>query len=256
MLGDPARLEQVVTNLLNNAIRHSAAGLKVVVTAERFGGRARVTVTDEGEGIAPDRLQTIFELFNRTREPGNGGSGLGLGLGIARRIVAGHEGSIRAESEGPGRGARFIFELPLFDKPVRADGTHTQVGKARVVLIEDQPDACDMATSLLQMRGHEVIVARSGSDGISAILEQRPDIALVDISLPDIDGYAVARDIRARLGTVIPLIALTGLGQPEDVKRSHEAGFVRHLTKPFDIEDLESVIQEFLQTPDRGSGVG
>ena len=249
LLGDPARLEQVVTNLLNNAIRHSAAGSKVVVAVQRSGGCARVTVTDEGEGIAADRLQTIFALFSRAREPGTGGSGLGLGLGIARRIVAGHEGSIRAESEGPGRGARFIFEVPLSDKPVRAGGAGGPRIKARVVLIEDQPDACDMATSLLKMRGHEVVVARSGSAGISAILEQRPDVALVDISLPDIDGYAVARQIRTRLGAAIPLIALTGLGQPEDVKRSHESGFARHLTKPFDIEDLERVIQEFLTGP-------
>jgi len=202
-----------------------------------------VTVTDEGEGIAPDRLQTIFELFSRTREPG---SGLGLGLGIARRIVAGHDGSMRAESEGPGRGAQFIVELPLFDKPLRADGAAGSSAKARVALIEDQPDACEMATRLLEMRGHEVIVATTGSAGITAILEQRPDIALVDISLPDIDGYAVAREIRNRLGATIPLIALTGLGQPEDVRRSREAGFARHLTKPFDIEDLENVIQEFL----------
>lgn len=249
LLGDPARLEQVVTNLLNNAIRHSAAGSKVVVAAHRSGGRARVMVTDEGEGIAPDRLQTIFELFSRTREPGAGGSGLGLGLGIARRIVAGHEGSINAESEGVGRGARFIFELPLFDKPLRADGAGAGPAKARVVLIEDQPDACDMATSLLEMQGHEVFVATTGSTGIRAILDQRPDIALVDISLPDIDGYAVAREIRNRFGPALPLIALTGLGQPEDVKRSHDAGFSRHLTKPFDIEDLERVIQEFLAVP-------
>ena len=154
-----------------------------------------------------------------------------------------------AESEGTGRGARFIFELPLFDKPLRADGASISPAKARVVLIEDQPDACDMATLLLQMRGHEVIVATTGSAGISAILAERPDIALVDISLPDIDGYAVAREIRKRFGPAIPLIALTGLGQPEDVKRSHEAGFTRHLTKPFDIDDLESVIQEFLAIP-------
>jgi CheY-like chemotaxis protein len=172
-----------------------------------------------------------------------------LGLGIARRIVAGHDGLMRAESEGTGRGAQFIVELPLFDKPLRADGTVGSPAKARVVLIEDQPDACEMATRLLEMRGHEVTVATTGSAGISAILEQRPDVALVDISLPDIDGYAVAREIRTRLGPTIPLIALTGLGQPEDVKRSREAGFARHLTKPFDIEDLENVIQEFLAPP-------
>jgi two-component system, sensor histidine kinase len=153
-----------------------------------------------------------------------------------------------AESEGTGRGARFIFELPLFDKPLRADRAGTSPAKARVVLIEDQPDACDMATLLLEMRGHEVIVATTGSAGISAILDERPDIALVDISLPDIDGYAVAREVRNRFGPAIPLIALTGLGQPEDVKRSHNAGFTRHLTKPFDIDDLENVIQEFLAT--------
>jgi len=153
---------------------------------------------------------------------------------------------MRAESEGTGPGARFIVELPLFDKPLRADGAIASPTKARVVLIEDQADACEMATRLLEMRGHEVIVATSGSAGISAILEQRPGVALVDISLPDIDGYAVGREICSRIGPTTPQIALTGLGQPEDVKRSREAGFARHLTKPFDIEDLENVIQEFL----------
>jgi two-component system CheB/CheR fusion protein len=254
LLGDPARLEQVFTNLLNNAIRHSPAGSKIVVTARRSAAGACVSVTDEGEGISPDRLQTIFEIFNRTRAPGTGGSGLGLGLGIARRIVAGHEGSMRAESEGVGRGARFIVDLPLFDKPLRANHATASPAKARIVLIEDQHDACDMATSLLEMRGHEVIVATTGSEGISAIAERRPDLALVDISLPDIDGYAVAREIRSRPGPSIPLIALTGLGQPEDVKRSREAGFARHLTKPFDIDDLEHVIQEFLASQPRDGG--
>ena len=158
---------------------------------------------------------------------------------------------MRAESDGIGRGARFIVELPIFDMPFRTGEATARPTKARIVLIEDQPDACDMATSLLEMRGHEVVMATTGSAGISAIVEQQPDLALVDISLPDIDGYAVAREIRNRLGPAIPLIALTGLGQPEDVKRSREAGFARHLTKPFDIDDLESVIQEFLASPRR-----
>lgn len=244
LLGDPARLEQVFTNLLNNAVRHSPVGSKVVVSLERCGMRARTTVTDEGDGIAPERLQGIFELFGRTRDPEMRPSGLGLGLGIARRIVAGHEGRMHAESEGVGRGARFIVELPLQEAPPArlAIDDHT---KARVVLIEDQADACDMARSLLEMRGHEVFVAMNGSAGIAAIVEHQPDVALVDISLPDLDGYAVAREVQERLGSAIPLIALTGLGQPEDIKRSHEAGFARHLTKPFDIESLDQVIHEF-----------
>ena len=161
---------------------------------------------------------------------------------------------MRAESDGPGRGARFIVELPLFDKPLRVHGASAT--RARVVLIEDQPDACDMARSLLEMRGHEVMVATTGSAGVNVIVEARPDLALVDISLPDIDGYAVAREVRARLGSAIPLIALTGLGQPEDVRRSHEAGFVRHLTKPFEIEDLERVIQEILIASSHPRGAG
>jgi two-component system, chemotaxis family, CheB/CheR fusion protein len=114
-----------------------------------------------------------------------------------------------------------------------------------VVLIEDQAHACEMARSLLEMRGHEVIVAMSGSAGVHAIVEHQPDVARVDIGLPDIDGYAVVREVHGRLGRSIPLIALTGLGQPENIKRSHEAGFVRHLTKPFDVENLDQVIREF-----------
>jgi len=257
LLGDPARLEQVFTNLLTNAVRHSPAGTKIVVALERYGTRARATVTDEGDGIAPERLQTLFELFSRTRESGSSSSGLGLGLGIARRIVAGHEGTLSAQSEGVGRGARFVVELPLYEVPQTLGETVKVASQARVVLIEDQPDACDMARALLEMRGHAVIAAMSGAAGVTAIVEHRPDLALVDITLPDMDGYAVAREVLSRLGTAVPLIALTGLGQPEDVKRSHEAGFARHLTKPFDIEDLDRVIQEFLaQRGSSGSPAG
>jgi two-component system CheB/CheR fusion protein len=244
LLGDPARLEQVFTNLLNNAVRHSPVGAKVVVSLERCGMRVRATVADEGDGIAPEQLQSIFELFGRTRDPAMRSSGLGLGLGIARRIVAGHDGRIHAESEGVGRGARFIVDLPLYEAP-SVPVAIADRSKVRVVLIEDQEDACEMARSLLEMQGHEVIVATNGSAGINAIVQHQPDLALVDISLPDIDGYAVVREVHERLGRSIPLIALTGLGQPEDIRRSHEAGFSRHLTKPFDIENLDQVIQEF-----------
>jgi len=157
-------------------------------------------------------------------------------------IVAGHDGRILAESDGPGRGSRFIVDLPLCEAPA-AQAACADRTKARVVLIEDQEDACDMAKSLLEMRGHEVIVAMSGAAGINAILQHQPDVALVDIGLPDIDGYTVVRELQERLGRSIPLIALTGLGQPEDIKRRHEAGFIRHLTKPFDIFCLLRQIQ-------------
>ena len=250
LLGDPARLEQVFTNLLNNAVRHSPVGAKVVVSLERCGTRARATVTDEGDGIAAERLQSIFELFGRTREPAVRSSGLGLGLGIARRIVAGHDGRIVAESEGVGRGARFIVDLPLYEAPPAREDIPGR-STVRVVLVEDQEDAREMARSLLEMRGHEVIVAMNGIDGINAIVQQQPDVALVDIGLPDIDGYAVVREVHERLGRSIPVIALTGLGQPEDIKRSREAGFARHLIKPFEIENLDRVIQEF-----RAAGAG
>lgn len=167
-----------------------------------------------------------------------------MGLGIAQRIVTGHEGRLLAESDGVGRGARFIIELPLYQAPAVMMAS-ADPAKVRIVLIEDQADACDMARSLLEMRGHEVIVAMSGAAGVEAIITHRPDVALVDISLPDIDGYAVAQQVQERLGQAIPLIALTGLGQPDDIKRSHEAGFTRHLTKPFDIDNLDHVIREF-----------
>jgi len=251
LLGDPARLEQVFTNLLNNAVRHSPVGTKVLVSLERSGMRARASVTDEGDGIAPEQLQSIFELFGRTRDPAVRPNGLGLGLGIARRIVAAHEGRILAESEGPGRGSRFIIDLPLYEAPTAAV-TSAAGTKARVVLIEDQEDACEMARSLLETRGYEVIIAMNGASGINAIIQNQPDIALVDISLPDIDGYAVVREVHERLGWSVPMIALTGFGQPDDIKRSHEAGFARHLTKPFDIENLDQVIQEF-RASKRGS---
>jgi len=254
LLGDPARLEQVFTNLLNNAVRHSPVGAKVVASLERSGMRARASVTDEGDGIAPEQLQSIFELFGRTRDAAARSSGLGLGLGIARRIVAGHDGRMLAESEGLGCGARFIIDLPLYEAPAAPVMAAART-KVRLVLIEDQEDACEMARSLLEMRGYEVIIAMSGASGINAIIQHQPDVALVDISLPDIDGYAVVREVHERLGWSIPMVALTGFGQPEDLKRSQEAGFARHLTKPFDIENLDQVIQEFRarQSPDNSA---
>jgi two-component system CheB/CheR fusion protein len=240
--GDGARLQQVVANLLSNAARHSSPCSAVELTLDRQGDDACLRVRDHGSGIEPALLPRIFDLFVQSeRTPKNSHGGLGIGLALVRRIVELHGGEVTARSEGPGRGSEFFVRIPAAlgtDERVSQPPENTRESY-RVVIVEDQPDAREMMRALLELRGHTVIEAKDAPHAIEAILRERPHAALVDIGLPDVDGYTVARTVRQspRCDQVF-LIALTGYGSQADVRAAEEAGFDAHLTKPAEPERL------------------
>jgi PAS domain S-box-containing protein len=236
VLGDALRLQQVVGNLLDNASKYTAAGGSIAVTLEVGGDEARLRVRDSGAGIAPQHLESIFELFtqanpNLARTEG----GLGVGLTVVKRVVELHGGSIRAHSDGPGRGSEFVVRLPVTADAPRppAEAAEAPPGPGRrILVIEDHEDGRDMLVLTLRSAGHDVLEAATGHDGVELAVAHAPDVALVDIGLPDLDGYEVGRRIREKLGSRLSLIALTGYGQPSDRARSQRAGFDAHLVKP------------------------
>jgi PAS domain S-box-containing protein len=245
--GDRSRLEQIVMNLLSNALKYTPSGGHVSVAVEGDGTTARVIVGDSGAGIAPEVLERIFDLFfqgRRTLDRAEGG--LGIGLTLVRRLVELHGGRIEASSEGPGTGSVFTIELPQIaaepsSSPPDDDGR--RVGRRRILLVEDNPDSREMLKYLLELAGHEVHEASNGPAGLDAILHLRPDVALVDLGLPGFDGFELARRVRASAeGDRVRLVALTGYGLPEDQRRSREAGFDTHLVKPADSARLANVI--------------
>jgi PAS domain S-box-containing protein len=245
--GDPVRLQQIFGNLLRNAWKYTPGGGSIRVALDSEGGQAVVTVTDNGPGIPPDKLEAIFDLFVQASPTlARTEGGLGIGLTLVRRLVALHGGDVRAENEASGSGARFTVRLPLArgaavpaDVPVAMAPTRAQ----RILVIEDNDDARDMLATLLRISGHEVLEAATGTEGIEAAVRHAPTVAIMDIGLPDIDGYEVARRLRHQLGGTLRLVALSGYGQPQDRARSREAGFDAHLVKPVDSATLTEVIQ-------------
>jgi CheY-like chemotaxis protein len=231
---------------LQNALRFTPAGRRVWVNVSRDERVARLSVVDEGRGIQREHLASIFEMFTQSRQGlARSEGGLGLGLTIAERIAAAHGGRIEAASDGPGLGATFTVALPLDERAVARQGDCAAPSdKLRIVVVEDQNDAREALEMLLDIEGHEVLSAHDGKTGLELILEHRPQIALLDIGLPDIDGYAVAAAARERLGRSIQLVAMSGYGQPEDVRRSEKAGFDRHLTKPVDPRRLAAALED------------
>jgi CheY-like chemotaxis protein/anti-sigma regulatory factor (Ser/Thr protein kinase) len=244
--GDEGRLQQVFTNLLQNALRFTPPGKRVRISAAHVDGSARIVVSDEGRGIDPNHLGTIFEMFAQSRQGlARTEGGLGLGLTIAERIATAHGGSIQAESEGPGHGATFTVTLPMDPLAVRSGGGETaSLDRLRIVIVEDQHDAREALEMLMELEGHEVYAAHDGVAGLELIIEKEPQIALLDIGLPQMNGYELAASVRHRMGGRIKLIAMSGYGQPEDVRRSEEAGFDRHLTKPVDPQRLASALRD------------
>jgi CheY-like chemotaxis protein len=241
--GDPLRLEQVVHSLLDNAGRFSDRGghVNVRLTVDRAHGEAVLAVRDTGIGIEATLLPNIFDVFvqgDRTLERTRGG--LGLGLSVVKRLVEMHAGHVRAKSDGPGQGSEFSVRLPVAPEPaalttVRPEAPPRICQASRVLVIEDSLDAAASLEMLLCMRGHDVRVAHTGTEGVAAARAWTPDVVLCDIGLPELDGYGVARQLRQDPTTArVRLLALTGYGTEEDRCRSREAGFDQHLVKPVD----------------------
>jgi PAS domain S-box-containing protein len=240
VMGDPVRLQQVLGNLVNNASKYTPPGGSVAVSVAVEGGEAVLRVRDDGAGIPVDKLDSIFELFaqaNPTLARTEGG--LGIGLTLVRQIVELHGGSVGVASEGPGRGAEFTVRLPLAGATPAARAEPSRPASAtahplRVVLVEDQADGREALAALLERRGHAIRQAATGQQGVDVAMESAPDVVLVDIGLPDISGYEVARRLREALGRRVQIVALTGYGQPQDRVRAEQAGFDAHLVKPVD----------------------
>jgi len=244
---DPARLEQIIVNVLNNASRYTAPGGRISVIAAEEGSEAVLRIRDTGIGIAADVLPRIFDLFVQGDQSlAHTSGGLGIGLTLVHRLVALHRGRVSAHSEGLGRGSEFTIALPLSPQPA-AGGTPVaslpeRGPAAAVLLIEDNTDARQSLRSLLEHEGHRVEEAADGAGGLARAETTRPDIVLVDIGLPGMDGYEVARRIRSQRGAAPILVAITGYGQADDRRRSLEAGFDAHLTKPVSADHLTHVL--------------
>ena len=243
---DPARLEQIIVNLLNNACKYTPPEGQISVVASEENGEAVLRIRDTGIGISPEVLPRIFELFVQGDQSlAHTSGGLGIGLTIVQRLVELHHGRLQAHSEGPGRGSEFTIRLPLGRSSAVAPVVTTPLERCpalAVLLIEDNADARDSLRALLEQEGHRVDDAADGTSGLACAEATRPDIVLIDIGLPGLDGYEVARRIRSRQGAEAILVAITGYGQADDRRRALEAGFDAHLTKPVPADHLAQVL--------------
>jgi PAS domain S-box-containing protein len=245
---DVTRIEQIVVNLLSNALKFTTADDTVELRVTTEQDTAVLTVTDTGAGIAPELLPRVFDLFVQAgTSPHRSQGGLGIGLTLVRKLVELHGGSVEAGSAGSGQGSTFIVRLPCVCAPAATpEPTWRDVqprARRRILVIDDDADGRDMIAAHLRLGGHDIQEAADGVSGIESAQRYHPEIAIIDIGLPGADGYAVARALRNE-GQTIPLVALTGYGQPEDRQRARKAGFDSHLTKPVDPLRLMELIDE------------
>lgn len=241
---DHTRLTQILTNLLNNAAKFTPRGGHVQLAARSEGDTVLIEVSDDGQGLAPDSLEQVFEMFSRASAVDSHG-GLGIGLTLARRLAELHGGALWAESAGLGQGSRFTLRLPravdvaaLPGAPVLAAAhPHAAATARRVLVVDDNLDAAETLSSVLRIHGHDVRTAESAAQALSIVATFIPDVAFLDIGLPDMSGHALAQALRQRPGLEqVCLVALTGWGREEDRQRSREVGFDDHLTKPVDVD--------------------
>jgi CheY-like chemotaxis protein len=249
--GDPVRLVQVITNLLTNAAKYTPPGGRIEVSGQQHGQEISLTVKDTGLGITPDLLPQIFELFvqgGQSLDRGKGG--LGLGLAIVRSVVELHGGRVSVKSDGSGHGSAFEVVLPtalarrtrapLLAPVIVANG-------ARVLVVDDNLDALELLAEALQLKGYQAHVAQDAASALQAAQSFRPRVALLDIGLPVMNGYELARRLRATPGLEgIKLAALTGYGQPSDRERARAAGFDEHLVKPISIDAVQEVVERLV----------
>jgi signal transduction histidine kinase len=274
VFGDPTRLTQAIANVLGNAAKYTDQGGQVIVSALTRGPDVEISIRDNGIGIRPDMLPHVFELFTQLdRDDGRAQGGLGIGLALVQRLVQMHGGDVSASSQGQGKGSEFVIRLPLLREEedgdeegavevtpeqivgdVAAENGMTAVVTPlvtastarlarRILIADDNNDALESLATLLQLSGHEVFTATNGGTALQSVERHLPEVVLLDIGMPLLDGYEVARRIRAQpWGQRITLVALTGWGQDSDRRRSREAGFDSHLVKPLDLDTLTDLL--------------
>ena len=253
LFADPVRLTQVLANLLNNSARYTSEGGRILLRCETTPEALSITVSDNGQGIPSDSLERIFEMFVQQRY---GKGGLGIGLALVKRLVNLHGGQVTARSAGVDQGSEFEVRLPLRkDTEFIDDDRSVTLGTSaecespppalRIALIDDNTDIQESLSELLETWGHSVLVARDGHSGIDLILRERPQLAIVDIGLPELSGYEVAREVRRALtGVRLKLVAMSGYGRPQDRELAYDAGFDAHLVKPATVERLMEVLRD------------
>ncbi len=249
VFADRARIEQVFSNLLDNAIKYTPAGGQIRISLRAENGNAILEISDTGLGMPPELIGRVFDLFvqgerSLAREQG----GLGIGLTMVKRLVELHGGTVQAKSEGTNHGATFTIELPAIGRPEPISEVSSMTSTAmhrRILIIEDDDDARDSLAELLRLDGHHVTVASTGAEGVTSASSSTPEFVLVDIGLPDIDGYEVARRLRSNPATSrMRLVAVTGYGTQEDRRSALAAGFDEHLAKPVALELLKAMLSK------------
>jgi CheY-like chemotaxis protein/two-component sensor histidine kinase len=249
---DPVRLAQVLSNLLTNAAKYTDSPGRIALAARIDGNRLHIAVKDNGIGLSPAALSDIFTMFSQVHDSQTRGEGgLGIGLALVKGLVDLHGGTIEVFSDGPGRGSEFVVTLPC-----RTSAASTSAAPAtdeplsatisrRILVADDNQDAANTLALLLRLAGHDVRTAHGGYAALTLASEFHPDFALLDIGMPDLNGYEVARQLRLTDGGKnVRLIALTGWGQDEDKRRAHDAGFDHHLTKPVDPRRLDALLSQ------------
>jgi CheY-like chemotaxis protein len=238
-------MEQIVANLIGNAIKFTPAGGSIAVKVGPDNGSAVLTIADSGRGIPVHLLDRVFDPFVQgSQGPERAQGGLGLGLSLVKALVELHGGSVQAHSQGAGLGSTFTVRVPRIKDAARVETAskarpRDKSASCRILVVEDNADGREMLRAVLTMAGHEVHVAADGPSGFAAAQAISPDLTLIDIAMPGMDGREVARRLRAtEKGRTLRLVAISGFGQPADRQRSLEAGFDAHLTKPFPIETL------------------
>jgi signal transduction histidine kinase/ActR/RegA family two-component response regulator len=253
--GDPVRLAQVVANLLTNAARYTPPGGNVEVHATREGDRVRLSVKDDGRGLDPELLPTVFDAFVQApRTPDRQEGGLGLGLALVRSLVVLHGGKVEALSDGAGKGSTFVVELPAAQRELATAAAEPPPvvrprTPLRVLVVDDNADAAALLAEVLQAAGHAVEIAGDGPTALELATLVPPDVAVLDVGLPVMDGYELAERLRERLGAQAPeIVGVSGYGQPGDHERSRAAGFRRHLVKPAEpaviLDELDRIAAE------------
>jgi CheY-like chemotaxis protein len=252
--GDRTRLVQVISNILNNAAKYTPPGGRIVLAVTVGAGRVTVAVRDNGVGIAPEVLPYIFDLFTQAeRTPDRSQGGLGIGLALVKSLVALHGGTVHAHSDGLGRGSEFSVSLPCVARaPAQAPDAGTgdadaaqDNGNLRVLVVDDNADAAQMLAALLEVQGHAVSVEYDARGALARAQDEHPDVLLLDIGLPDMDGYELARRLRAQPENAgATLVALSGYGQNQDRKEAQQAGFDHYLVKPADLNEVNEVLAQ------------